>query len=301
MVTAADIEMYVATRAQEAQHLEFKGPASLAHTDAARKEIVKDVTGMANADGGRIVYGITEQRDNGSPFAGSIDPIRDESITRDWLVQVVVDNTGPPLRDFEVIEVSAAGGRVLVVDVASGSTAYQSFRDRLYYQRQGTQTKPMWDHQVRDVMARRLRPIVNFDLHRRAVTTDAAFHEYMFTPKVTNAGSVTLEDGWLDVEFPRPLSPTPQDAPGGAQTWTRSSVRLEPLVYERYGVPLPILHPEQQVTLDLASGYLGLQLTVTDEAWGRIQMRNPPVRWRIFARNAQPLRGEVPFETWCIY
>jgi hypothetical protein len=301
MVAAEDIQVYVATRAQEAQRLEFKGAASLAQTDPAKKEIVKDVSGMANADGGRIVYGITEHREHGSTFAGSIDPIRDESITRDWLVQVIVDNTGPPLSDFEVNEVLAAGGRVLVVDVASGSTAHQSSRDRLYYQRQGTQTKPMWDYQIRDVMARRHRPIVDFDLNRRAITTDAALHEYIFTPKITNAGNVTLADGWLDVEFPRPLSPTPQDAPGGTRTWARSNARIDRVVYERYGVPLPILHPEQQVTLDLTSGYSGLWLTVTDETWGRIESLSPPVRWHIYARNAQPLRGEVPFETWCSY
>src|SRR4051812_45414739 len=84
---------------QESSVLEFKRGAALARDGNKPAELVKDVTGMANAAGGRIIYGIEEIRQNNIVLAGALSPIVDNKITADWLSQVVKTNSAPPLRD----------------------------------------------------------------------------------------------------------------------------------------------------------------------------------------------------------
>lgn len=301
MTEAQDIADWIGNQAQESQTLEFKRADSLGRTDARRAELVKDATAMANGEGGRLVYGISESQVGAIRVADALDPITDELATREWITQVISDNTGPRMTGFRVEEFVVDGGRVIVVEVDQGATAHQSSLSHRYYQRIGTVTKAMLDFQIRDVMARRHAPVIEFDLGRRNVTMDPHVHEYMYTPRITNVGRVTLNGGYLEVDFPTPLTPTEQDAPGGFTRWSRSNHRVEGRRYERYGIPLRDLHPEQQIVLDLNSGHVGLMLTVIPATWGTLNVASPPVRWRVYSHNSQPLIGDVPFDHWCIF
>ena len=85
-MTLDELSALIASRAQESQGLEFKRAASLRRTDSGPSEIAKDVTAMANAVGGRIVYGITEVRTpEGLTVASAVNPIVDATITRERL------------------------------------------------------------------------------------------------------------------------------------------------------------------------------------------------------------------------
>ena len=45
----------------ESLHLEYKASQAIQNSDA-RNEVSKDISAMANADGGQLIYGMTENR-----------------------------------------------------------------------------------------------------------------------------------------------------------------------------------------------------------------------------------------------
>ena len=62
---------------EENLHLDYRAAQSLQKTDKSRREIVKDVTSFANADGGVIIYGMSEFRDREKAhIPEKLDPVK---------------------------------------------------------------------------------------------------------------------------------------------------------------------------------------------------------------------------------
>jgi hypothetical protein len=70
----------------ENQTLEFKRAASLARDARDISEITKDVSAMANAGGGVLIYGVAEDR---SSNTFTLDPVNRALWPREWLEQIV--------------------------------------------------------------------------------------------------------------------------------------------------------------------------------------------------------------------
>lgn len=64
-MTAEDLQRLIDEHTQESLYLEFKRGDALGRQNNQRAELIKDVTGLANAGGGRIIYGIAEGRPAG--------------------------------------------------------------------------------------------------------------------------------------------------------------------------------------------------------------------------------------------
>ena len=104
----ADIQALVDGQVEENQHLEFK--RELPRNDAdGRKKFLRSVCAFANRVGGDIVYGITEQEENGTRregVAAGFYPLSEQQVngvdTR--LNNIVLDNIEPyPLIDIKSI------------------------------------------------------------------------------------------------------------------------------------------------------------------------------------------------------
>ena len=54
-------KLYIDEGIEESLNLDYKAAGALGKTDGKKKEISKDVSAMANSDGGRIIYGVPEQ------------------------------------------------------------------------------------------------------------------------------------------------------------------------------------------------------------------------------------------------
>ena len=75
---------------EESLTLEYKAADALARSDRAKKEMTKDVAAMANSSGGRIIYGIRENRDAATRhLPESLDPCLRSSFSKEWLEQVL--------------------------------------------------------------------------------------------------------------------------------------------------------------------------------------------------------------------
>lgn len=122
-MNAQDIQRIIDESIQESLYLEFKRGDALGRQNNQRVELLKDVTGFANADGGRIIYGIAESRPvDGIAAADSLAPVVDGTITREWLSSTIHDHASPRFHDFDIEEVAVEGGRVLIVDIKAAGT-----------------------------------------------------------------------------------------------------------------------------------------------------------------------------------
>ncbi|WP_298443203.1 helix-turn-helix domain-containing protein [Ferrimicrobium sp.] len=150
----------------ETVNLEFKRSDAIGATDSKRKELSKDISALANSDGGIIIYGIAEHE--GTHSAGNLDSGIDQAqIKPEWIEQVANSNIHPKIEGLRVIAVpidDETDGRVTyVVEVPRSSTAHMA-ADNKYYKRRGSTNSPMEDYEVRDTMARDVVPALSLEV-----------------------------------------------------------------------------------------------------------------------------------------
>jgi len=164
----ASLEEYINNEVEENIHLDYKAAGSLAKTDDKRFEITKDVSAMANSDGGLIIYGVKEFQDK-KYLPEKLDPIDRTEFSKEWLEQVI-NNIRPPIPGLIIHPVSLASSPnyvAYVVEIPRSITAHQA-TDFRYYMRYNFTIMYMYDHQVKDVINRinYSDVIITFELSR---------------------------------------------------------------------------------------------------------------------------------------
>ena len=142
------IKSFVDNSLEEDINIDFK--AGLALSKDKRDEITKDVAAFANADGGIIVYGVSEKDHVASGFS-FVDATK---FTKEWLDQVI--NTGvkrniPGIKIFPVRENDGNDftKTVYVVQIPLSIDAPHMNREKKYYRRLNTTTVLMEEYEVR--------------------------------------------------------------------------------------------------------------------------------------------------------
>jgi len=140
---------YLIQRAETGLHLEYKSSSALG-ARYERSQIARDVSAFANADGGRIIYGVS----NDQARPGIIEGIDAGQFSADWLAAVVNTEIMPPIRGVSITAVALGGGLfVYVVDVPRASAdAPHMASDHKYYRRHGRSNIPMHDYEVRNAL-----------------------------------------------------------------------------------------------------------------------------------------------------
>jgi hypothetical protein len=143
--------------------IEYKSAAALNRNAQFTTEITKDVSAIANAAGGTIIYGITEfQNKAKSHLPERIDPIARTSYSKEWL-EHIIGQIRPRINDLVIHPVPLTSGTdhvVYVVEIPQGATAHQA-TDCRYYRRYNFESVRMFDHEIRDVMNRKTHPLVS--------------------------------------------------------------------------------------------------------------------------------------------
>ena len=80
--TKKDLESLIENKIEESGECEYKSAEALEKSDKAKSEIAKDVSAMANAAGGLIIYGIKES----SHVPQKITPIDRNKFSKEWRV-----------------------------------------------------------------------------------------------------------------------------------------------------------------------------------------------------------------------
>jgi hypothetical protein len=151
----AELQRYIKDEVEENLTLDYKAAAALDRNNSKTTEITKDVSAMANAAGGTIIYGLKEFPRPKNHLAERIDPIDRTRFSKEWLEQII-NNIRPRINALMIYPINVSTGPndvAYVVEVPLSNTAHQAV-DHKYYKRFNFESVPMADHEVRDVMNR---------------------------------------------------------------------------------------------------------------------------------------------------
>ena len=310
-LTAAYLLQLITDAEPESLTLEFKAAAALTKTEPAKLDITKDVSAMANADGGRIIYGIAERRDGRQRgTASGIDPIDAAAITMEWLDQVIT-MIRPKIAGVTITPVPLEEGPpsvCYVVDVPAGLTAHQAL-DRRYYQRSNGRAEPMYDYQIRDVMARGDHPrvVVEIGLRQRSggvyMESGAGQRSEVFAPtyemwvSLRNDGArlARFVNGW--VEIPTHLVPEDASRPDvRVDRGVRQAAEVRRFQFENQGIiegPPSMMRTGTMVPL-LPGLTRVVAVIPLNGNWFLAGRREACATWQVHADNAPVQRGELP-------
>jgi len=188
--TTDDVRALLTEQVREDSRLDYKedfprnrlerDPAKSSLEALDRKDLVADVTAFANAAGGLLIYGVSEERDSAGVSTGlpesaagllCVSPI-DKVEMR--LTSLVRDNTDPPLHGVLVRGFDGfSKGPIFVVEVARSWAAPHAVKDNgRFYRRHGTMNAPMDASSLRRAFLQShdlLNEIRRFHLDRLAV------------------------------------------------------------------------------------------------------------------------------------
>jgi len=151
--TRDDVGALVASKLPEGMRLDYKSKLSIG-SRKERIEVCKDVSGLANAQGGWLFYGIAEDE--------SLEPLPTEVCPFEvggalTVFEDILDSSLQPRGRFEAKAIDVDGGHVVIVRVEPRQGALimvQGYGEYRYYRRSGTRTIPMEQGEVAAARAR---------------------------------------------------------------------------------------------------------------------------------------------------
>lgn len=161
-VTLEDLKRLVDNAVSESTHLDFKRELSLEDKDQ-KKEFLRDLTSLANAQGGTIVYGIDEERDLANKPTGVAKEICGFTIAnRDAFIltigHLLKDGVDERLPSYEIDTVAITSTTyVLMLRVPSSIRAPHMVTlagERRFFMRVNTGRQEMSTAQIRDSVLR---------------------------------------------------------------------------------------------------------------------------------------------------
>lgn len=163
--THDDLLALIRDQVQESLTLDYKSAASLNKSDQKKiNELSKDVAAFANSAGGRIIYGIVEDKQKKLPVStdGVVDPV----ITREWIEQKLQSTIRPKVQGIIIVPIAVpTGGWAFVIDIPAATTfAPHMSEDHKYYRRYNFESVAMEDYEVKDAMRRSSSPDLFIDI-----------------------------------------------------------------------------------------------------------------------------------------
>jgi hypothetical protein len=160
MYTEKDLLSKIANLEEENLNLDYKASGSLDKSPSKKEEITKDVSAMANSDGGLIIYGISEFAEQAKRhLPEKISTIARSEFPKEW-IENIITNIRPHISGLVVhsIQLSIGANDVAyVIEIPKSTTAHQAM-DKRYYKRFNFKSIPMEDYEIRDVMNRITSP-----------------------------------------------------------------------------------------------------------------------------------------------
>jgi hypothetical protein len=306
------LHQYIDQGIEESLTLEYKAAAALEKTQPKKDEITKDVSAMANAAGGVLIYGIAEHTESDKRhLPARIDPLDRTEYPKEWLEQVI-SNIRPRLDGIVIHPVSLTGDPnavVYVVEIPQSDTAHQANSKR-YYKRFNFESVPMEDYEIRDIMSRSRHPHVelSFQIAQRTRTrsnymSNGQTHTTTYTllVRAKNVGRVYAQYLNSFIRLPDVLLP-PDDYQA------RDLVKIDGVVYCEFyedntvrdvvDVEMIGAHPYQKygpARFDPLLPSLSLTWEIElSESFAEFDLSALVLHWKTHADNAPVQRGAVP-------
>lgn len=153
-VDAIHVEQLCSGKCPESATLDFKRDLP-GNSDKDKHELLKDVSALANSEGGDLVYGIDEV----DGAATAITPLATEpaDAAKRRLLQVLDAGLEPRIQGVQMVHVDVPGGYVLILRVPASFDSPHCIRqnaNRRFVMRNGTTTTDMTYDQIRNAFDR---------------------------------------------------------------------------------------------------------------------------------------------------
>lgn len=169
--TITDLQSLIDNEIEESTELEYKSSFAT-ENPKWKNELAKDVSAMANANGGTIVYGIRQKEGgHGHAIPGELLPIPYTEMSKDKLSQVLSSIIQPIIDNIEITVIPKdENGGFFIVEIPQSNTAHQNRLTHLYYKRRNATIEVMEDYEIRDVMNRSKYPVVELEFELQKTT-----------------------------------------------------------------------------------------------------------------------------------
>ena len=292
--TQESVQLYIDEEVEENLNLDYKAADALAKTDGKKREITKDVSAMANSDGGIVIYGVKERQDQRHLPEG-IDPVDRTRFSKEWLEQII--NTIRPRIDRLVVHPvpvdTRLGDVVYVVEIPQSTTAHQA-RDWRYYKRFNFESVPMEDYEIRDVMNRSTKPNLAVSFGYRSLDRRKEYHECVLEVAVKNLGERVVQNLLLEFSIPSAIPFVQRTIGDKAHIDLVQRDNGDPIVAYRCR---SVLFPEQELdigseirwTYQINRDVRHLISRAKREGW------DLSINWTLYADDMKPKRGSKSF------
>lgn len=203
----ADLVQLHEAKIHESDDLEFKRCDALRVREKITRdnivaEVSKDVSAMANAEGGTIVYGIkanglvAEALDTGF---GPDDP------SIEWLENIILSNVRPKPDGLHLHSVDLSGppsGRSAYVVVVQSCRRGCQANDGRYYRRRNFRNDQLGDWEIRELMNRAVQPRIEVIPTVQTLHGSGPVHRYALLLQIRNEGPIRVRDWKCTVTFP---------------------------------------------------------------------------------------------------
>jgi hypothetical protein len=160
-----ELQTLHANRVQESATLEYKASAAVDNADAKKAEIAKDISAMANAEGGQFIYGMSEANHMPNGLDGGFSPNPFNGL---WFEQVIQQNIRPSVEGLKILQIPLENGNVIAVITVPQSKTIHQAKDGRYYRRRNYRNDIMLDYEIREALNRSRAPdlFLNFSLDK---------------------------------------------------------------------------------------------------------------------------------------
>lgn len=201
----ARLERYIEEGIEESLTLEYKSGEALAKANRHHQEIAKDVSAMANAAGGLIIFGIREDETKELRHRpAGFSPVDRRQCSKETLEQIISGNIQPRLSGIKIHPVPLRTARfhvVYVVSIPQSDTVHQVAGSKRYYKRFNFEAVPMEDYEIRDVLNRTAHPLVEPRIGYMAASQIGLERCWEVPIFAKNASLIVAKDTAMTVEF----------------------------------------------------------------------------------------------------
>ncbi len=295
--TQDDLQQLVQQQRQEDGELEYKDSRALEWPkgdnrarEARLNEISKDVSALANSNGGLLVYGIAEKDHLPVRVDDGVDP---KTHGREWLEAVIRDNLQDAPSGLRVfaIPVGNTGRIAYVIDVPLLPQGCQA-RDKRYYRRRSYRVDMLDDWEVRELLSRSAQPRVALNVTSHAVEGAPQMRRLAIT--LSNTGTVRVHDWQVPIEIPRASIANVQLGGVKGRRSYGSGATYETLVVRFSTEWSPhVLFPKEKHELLQEEERPLLRLFADDEHLSEAAREELTINWTVFADDLPAQPGSV--------
>lgn len=199
------IKSLITNDIEESINIEFKSAEALSKVDSKKKELSKDVSAMANSNGGIIVYGINEVNHK----ADSISFVNGNEFSKEWIEQVIsstIQRNIPELKIFPIRESGDMDKTIYVVQIPESTEAPHICKDKKFYKRYNFESVAMEEYEVRQLYGRRIKSILELKGYNISyIKNEDRYSLFTLQVDVINVGEKYESNYKVNVYFEGPV------------------------------------------------------------------------------------------------